>query len=135
MAIHQKATLLFAFDGDGATSFNQEILKASGPIQGLVIDYPEVATMQKHAFAKYKSMELGLTLLGPQGAELRKQPSEEIIQQIFSSDPETVKALKALLVIEVQDESFKVLGRSGQFDLLAPGVNPVFFEFNSDQSL
>lgn len=128
LAIHGEAVRLYDEAPLDPAAFNQSVRAASGPIQGLVIDYPEVATMQKHWFAKYKASELGLALLGPKGPELSKLDSEQLIGEVLQDDQATEDAVKALLEIKIDQESIVVMGQPGQFELLAPGVEPVFFE-------
>ena len=130
--IYSEAIQLYTPGSDEGKVFNEQVLKASTLIQGLVIDYPQIATMQRHSFAKYKSTELGMTLLSPEGASLKALSSAETIERIFASQPDNLLVLKDLLVVEYQGNSLRVMGKVGEFDLLAPGVGPIFFEFHPD---
>jgi hypothetical protein len=133
LAIHGEASRLYDTRPMDPAAFNKTVLDASGPIQGLVIDYPEVATMQKHAFAKYKATELGLALLGSRGESLRELPSDKMIETVFQENLETAQVLKNLLEVSVDEERIRIEGRDGQFELLVPGVNPVFFQHRLSQ--
>jgi len=111
--------------------FNRSVREASGPIQGLVIDYPEVATMQKHAYAKYKATELGLALLS-EGEDWKEKSDDKLLQSVFAAQPEEVNTLSQMLDVELSDEGFiKVEGSKEHFDRLLPGVEPVFFEYQA----
>jgi hypothetical protein len=128
-AIYLEAQALYDNQSSDAKTFNTSVLSAAQPIQGLVIDYPEVSSMQKHSFVKYKATELGLALLGPDSQSLRALPSAELIKKVFAGDAVTVKALQDMLIVEVDEKSIRVVGQPGKFEMLAPGVEPVFFEF------
>jgi len=130
--IFEEAEELYGHEPTDAEDFNEKVMSAAVPIQGLVIDYPEVSTMQKHSFVKYKATELGVALLGSDGQELRALPSEELIGQFFDGDEASSEVLKSLIRVEADESSIRVLGQAGQFEMLAPGVEPVFFEFQSD---
>ena len=84
--------------------------------------------MQKRYFAEYKATELGLALVGPEAARWKDVPSGELVEQYFADQPETVAALKELVKVERDGQTFKVVGRLEHFELLAPGVEPVLFE-------
>jgi hypothetical protein len=127
--IYQEATELYLTQQLDADTFNRTVRKASGPIQGLVIDYPPMATMQKRYFAEYKATQLGLALVGPDASQWKELESGELLDKFFSQEPETAEALKALLKIERDDKTVKIMGQMEQFELLAPGVEPVFFEY------
>lgn len=126
--IYAHATKLYETSPDSAEAFNQTVMQAAVPIQGLVLDYPAVVAMQKRYFAEYKATELGLALVGPQAAQWKDVPSEELIDKFFAQDPETAAALNELVRIERDGQALKVVGRMEQFQLLAPGVEPVLFE-------
>jgi hypothetical protein len=126
--IYQQATKLYLTQKLDADAFNETVMKASGPIQGLVIDYPAMATMQKRYFAEYKATELGLAMVGPDAAKWKSLDSDKLLESFFQNEPETVDALKALLKVERDGESFKIVGQMEQFELLAPGVEPILFE-------
>ena len=130
--IYSEAIKLYTPGSDEGSSFNERVLKASTLIQGLVIDYPQVATMQRHSFAKYKSTELGLALLGPEGDSLKSLSSEEVVERVFASQVDNLPVLKSILLVEHQGKSLRVMGKLGKFELLAPGVSPIFFEFHPD---
>ena len=126
--IYARATKLYETSPGSAEAFNQTVMQAAVPIQGLVLDYPEVVTMQKRYFAEYKATELGLALVGPEAARWKDVPSGELVEQYFADQPETVAALKELVKVERDGQTFKVVGRLEHFELLAPGVEPVLFE-------
>lgn len=130
-AIFGKATELYTPAGTEPESFNEQVLQAATQIQGLVIDYPEVSTMQKRSFALHKATQLGVALLGPAGPELRKLSSDEIVARHFQDSPEMVEILKELIKVEVGEDSIVVKGQKEPFELLAPGVEPVFFNYNA----
>ena len=72
--IYARATKLYETSSGSAEAFNQTVMGAAVPIQGLVLDYPEVVTMQKRYFAEYKATELGLALVGPEAARWKDVP-------------------------------------------------------------
>jgi len=126
--IHEQAAKLYGTAPMDAEAFNQTVLKASGPIQGLVIDYPAMATMQKRYFAEYKATELGLALVGPEGGKWKKTPADKLVAEFFAKDPASAAALDELIKVEIDQETIRIVGRLEQFELLAPGVEPVLFE-------
>jgi hypothetical protein len=126
--IYARATKLYETSPGGAEAFNQTVMQAAVPIQGLVLDYPAVVAMQKRYFAEYKATELGLALVGAQKDKWKDVPSEELVEKFFKDEPETVSALNELVKIERDGQALKVVGRMEQFELLAPGVEPVLFE-------
>lgn len=115
---------------ESIAAFNALINSADGPIQGLVIDYPQMVTIQLHYFAKYRSLEIGLALLSPEGDSLRKLSSQELVARLFAEDPETVKMLNHLIEVKMDGQAITVVGQVGRFDLLAPGEPPTFFEYS-----
>lgn len=129
-ALYLSAKDLVLLKPQSTEAFNGLITSADGPIQGLVIDYPHIVTIQLHYFAKYRALEIGLTLLSPEGKPLKKLPSEEIVKKLFASDPEAVEMLNQLIEVKVDGEEIRVVGKSGRFDLLAPGEPPSFFEYS-----
>ena len=126
--IYARAVKLYETAPMNADAFNQTVMQAAVPIQGLVIDYPAMAAMQKRYFAEFKATELGLALVGPEAAKWKDVPAEELIGKFFADQPETVSALHDFIRIEREDAAVKIVGQMAQFELLAPGVEPVLFE-------
>lgn len=134
--IYLEAIKLYELEeNEDGTAFTQAVLAASTPIQGIVIDYPAVSTMQKHSFARYKAYELGLALLGPTSKELKALESEELIKKVFAAEPDTAVAVVSLVQVELKGDSIRIVGKPGIFELIAPGVEPVFFEYHPNLDL
>lgn len=121
LTIYREALELYGDKPIDATAFNRTVLDSSSRIQGLVIDYPEVATMQKRALVRYKATELGLAMMLPN--------SEERVETLINEP-----VAREFLKIDRDDERVRLIGQPGQFEVLAPGVEPIFFEYTARSS-
>lgn len=129
LQIHQQAVKLYSEAPTDPGEFNKKVLEAAPPIQGVVIDYPQVATMQKQAYAKYKATQIGLKLAEGDWKELSKLDSDQILKATLSADPEVERTVQALLQVKVEPHAILVQGRSGQFELVTQDI-PTFFEYH-----
>ncbi len=129
-ALYLSANELALLKPNSTESFNKLITTADGPLQGLVIDYPHIVTIQLHYFSKYRALEIGLALLSPEGKELRELSSAQIVEKLFAGEPEAVETLNSLVEVKIDGEEIRVQGKQGRFDLLAPGDPPAFFEYS-----
>lgn len=128
-ALFLAARKLYQTEPEATEAFNKEISAADGPIQGLVIDYPHVTTIQLHYFARYRSIRLGLALLGPEGQALKKLDSQAMIRKFFVDQLEDADTLNRLIEVKIDGDAIRIVGRPGCFELLSPGEPPTFFEY------
>lgn len=126
-----EAEKLYQLTPIDAQTFNNAVMKLAGPIQGIVIDYPNIAAMQKRSFASYLATELALTLERHRLSE-EKEPlsAEQVFQRTFSSDLTTQQIAQALLEVRLgaTPSSFTIVGQSGMFTLLSPDPNVIFYQ-------
>lgn len=120
--LHDFAKGLYSPGPIKAEIFNKHILASSQELQGLVIDYPEVATMQKQAWAKYLATEIAVALkaepaLGWNGA----------LEKVTADDPGSRTAIEGLIFLDTQPGQIRIVGLPGVFELLVPGGELVFY--------
>ena len=102
--------------------FNEHVLGASQELQGLIIDYPQVASMQKQAWAKYLATEIAVVLkadpkLGWNGA----------LEKVTAGDPGSRTAIEGLIFLDTQPDKIRIVGLPGVFELLVPNGELVFY--------
>lgn len=129
-SLFEQATALALPDKSDVEAFNKAFRAAADPIQGTVPPYPEMVTSQKRSFAKYKATELGLALLGPQGSELRKLETEQLLQKVFPEEPTTREMLKASVDVNATESSVTIVGKQHVFSLISPEEGPSLFEYH-----
>lgn len=129
LQLYAEAKKLYSPGGGGLDSFNDAFRASAEPIQGVVIPYPEVATSQKHFFAKYKSTELGLALLSD---DFKSLSLEQLIEKLYPDDEKTRALLKDCLELEKSQTSIRILGKKDYFALISPMEAPVLFEYHQD---
>ena len=126
-----EAQKLYGLTPIDAKAFNDAILKLAPPIQGIVVDYPNIAAMQKRTHASYLATELALTLEKHRLAK-SKEPltAEQVFEQTFASDTSAQKVAQALLEVRPgpTPSQFTIAGRSGMFTLLSPDPNIIFYQ-------
>lgn len=130
-ALRVDAEKLYGVSPIDAKAFNDVIAKLAGPIQGIVIDYPNVAAMQKRSFASYLATELALTLEKHRLAKPKASLTpEQAFQQAFGSDTKTAQIAEAMLEVRTgkSPAQFTVAGRAGMFALVSPDPNVIFYQ-------
>lgn len=127
LSLYELGDQLYALPGaPDAQKFNKAVLSASPQLQGLIIDYPHIVTMQKHGHLNYLCAELALALerarLDGGGGKL-----SEVATATFSN-PSTVETLEQLVTYQAEPDgkSFRLLAKDNTFELLGPEV--VFFQ-------
>lgn len=135
--LRPEAQKLYGLHPIDPKAFNDAILKLAPPIQGIVIDYPNVAAMQKRSFASYLATELALVLEKHRISKAKKPlTSEETFAQAFGPGSKTEQVAKAMLEVRLgaTPSQFTVAGRTGMFALVTPDPNVVFYERNSAET-
>lgn len=135
--LRPEAQKLYGLHPIDPKAFNDAILKLAPPIQGIVIDYPNVAAMQKRSFASYLATELALVLEKHRISKTKKPlTSEEAFAQAFGANSKAEQVAKALLEVRLgaTPSQFTVAGRTGMFALVTPDPNVVFYERNSAET-
>ena len=129
-SLFEQATALAQPDKSDVEAFNEAFRASADPIQGTVPPYPEMVTSQKRSFAKYKATELGLALLGPKGAELRKLDTEQLLAKVFPEQPVTQEMLKASVDLKATEANVMIVGKQDVFSLISPEEGPILFEYH-----
>ncbi len=131
--LRPEAQKLYGLHPIDPKKFNDAILKLAPPIQGIVIDYPNVAAMQKRSFASYLATELALVLEKHRLAK-GKQPltQEQVFEQAFGDNTKAQQVAKAMLEVRLgpTPSQFTIAGRPGMFALVTPDPNVIFYERN-----
>lgn len=130
-ALRVDAEKLYGVAPIDAKAFNDVIAKLAGPIQGIVIDYPNVAALQKRSYASYLATELALTLEKHRLSKPKEGLTpEQAFQQTFGSDTTSAKVAEAMLEVRTGKNpgQFTVAGRPGMFALVSPDPHVVFYE-------
>ncbi len=131
LSLYGPAKALYTTEQIDPRIFNDAVLKVSPQIQGLVIDYPTVVTMQKHAFSAYLATELALTMerhrLSKDGAVLDQS---SLLKETFPEDERAAQVADALLEMKkgTLPGDFQIVGRASLFELMSPGAPAVFYE-------
>lgn len=130
-SLRGEAQKLYALAPIDAKAFNDAILKLAPPIQGIVVDYPNIAAMQKRSHASYLATELALTLEKHRLSKSQESlTAEQVFEQTFASDTSAQKVAQALLEVRPgpTPSQFTIAGRSGMFTLVSPDPNVIFYQ-------
>lgn len=126
-----EAKKLYGFQPSDAQLFNDEVMKMSAQVHGLVIDYPQITTQQKHAYASYLATELALALERHRLSG-NKKPLEaaKLVETTFAGDADAQEAANALLVYKPGQApgSFTISSRGDVFKLLSPEGFVTFYQ-------
>lgn len=120
LSLHEIGAKLYRWPGaPDSQGFNQAILASSAELQGLIIDYPQVVTMQKHAYLRYLSSEVLLALVAARQengrypeklsltlSELRDQKAQDYFQSLTDYQPGP------------QGQAFRIVLKDKTFELL-----------------
>ena len=131
LSLYGPAKALYATEAIDPKAFNEAVLKVSPQLQGLVIDYPTVVTMQKHAFSAYLATELALTTeshrLSKDGVVMEQS---SLVKEAFADDERAGTIADAFLEMKKGSVpgTFQIVGRGSLFELMSPGAPAVFYE-------
>ncbi len=130
-SLRGEAQKLYDLTPIDAKAFNDAVLKLAPPIQGIVVDYPNIAAMQKRSHASYLATELALTLEKHRLAKGKESlTSEQTFERTFASDAVARQVAQALLEVRPgpTPSQFTIAGRSGMFTLVSPDPNVIFYQ-------
>lgn len=126
------ASKLYSFEATDPQAFNQAVLKMEPQVHGLVLEYPELTTMQKHAYATYLATELALTLEKMRLSKTKAPEQQALLEATFAGDTDAQAAAAALLTVVYKTgevpQSFAINGRGKVFALASPDGNVSFYQ-------
>jgi hypothetical protein len=129
--LRSDALKLFGFQPVDPQTFNATVMTMSPQVQGLVLDYPGLTTMQKHAYATYLATELALALERHRLSG-SKEPLDagKLLDQTFGQDKAARAAAEAFLEYRPGQVagSFALVGRGKVFQLAAPEGEVTFYQ-------
>lgn len=126
------AQKLYEVEGADPRTFNQAVLKMSPQVHGLVLEYPELTTMQKHAFATYLATELALALERMRLSDIKAPDEKALLEAVFAGDAGAQQAATELLTVQYPagqvPKTFAINGRGKVFALAAPDGKITFYQ-------
>ena len=126
------ASKLYSFEATDPQAFNQAVLKMEPQVHGLVLEYPELTTMQKHAYASYLATELALALEKMRLSKTKAPEQKALFKATFAGDSGAQEAALALLTVVYKPgevpQSFAINGRGKVFALASPDGNVSFYQ-------
>ncbi len=131
LGLHQRGLELYKKPLMEKEAFNDSIRKASPQLQGLIIDYPEVLTMQRRWYTYYLAMELAVAI----ELQAQKQKSEtvdpgRVATELFAEDEPATFGLNSYLELKAGSEPgrFTLVGRKEVFKLISPDEELLFYK-------
>lgn len=112
-------------------NFNQAVLSAPPELQGLIIEYPEISSSQKHLFFRYLAAELSLSL---EASVLKtgNLPTDITALTEATFGPFSQEVLEVLIVRpEEASTAYEIAARGDTFALLPGGQDMVLFDRRS----
>lgn len=128
--LQDDALAMYGFEPVNPAKFNDEVMKQSPQVHGLVLDYPPTVEAQKRGYVSYLATELALALEQIRVAKGPAPDPDKLLADTFGADEEAVKAAHAFLLLELKAgqplQSFSIASRPNTFPLTAPEAPPFY---------
>ncbi len=118
--IHLKAVELYRSPKLEIDPFNDAVRSVSPQLQGLIIDYPEVLTMQRRWYALYLATEIVLGLERGRGPDGSPPSVADVADSVFADDPTVPQHLSIFLEAKTADGRVELYGQPDMFHLISP---------------
>ncbi len=108
--------------------FNQAVLSSPPELQGLIIEYPEISSSQKHLHFRYLAAEVALALEAEtQKAGQLPADLDGFLANALGQDSDLASPVLKI-VSDESGKSFRIEARTDTFALLPGGQNMVLFQ-------
>lgn len=128
--LQDDAQAMYGFQPVDPAKFNDEVMKQSPQVHGLVLDYPPTVEAQKRSYASFLATELAVALEQIRVAKSPAPDVDKLLADTFGEDEEAVKAAHAFLQLDYKPgqplKTFIIGGRPEAFQLTAPEAPPFY---------